>query len=146
MVTLTEFVAARLDEDEAAAFNAARTDGTDWRPRSGIGIGHTVYAPLREPGQRGVADVATEEAAAHIARHDPARVLREVEAKRAILAEHTPETPDYGPFKGEPQCGSCGAVSSDAYYGIDWPCGTLRHLAAVYSDHPDYDPAWAVTR
>ena len=25
---------------------------------------------------------------------------------------------------------------------FDYPCLTLRALAAVYSDHPDYDPAW----
>ena len=68
------------------------------------------------------------------------RMLREVTAKRAILAEHEPE-----PW-GEPHPGlsRCGPRCGEEYWTI-WPCATVRAIAAIYSGHPDYDPAWAPT-
>ncbi len=55
-------------------------------------------------------------AAGHIVRHDPARVLADVAAKRRILAELE------GPF------------------GLDLEAlnAVVRHLATAYADHPDY--------
>ncbi|MFJ9558295.1 DUF6221 family protein [Nocardiopsis sp. NPDC101807] len=147
-MTIVEFVNARLDEEERAAKAAADASGYDTWLSIGIEAGPDddakwtaiadrswgIVAPHPEPpdddtfyelggelfrqrGSRGLTD--------HIARHDPARVLREVAAKRAVLALHQ----DAG-------MGDC-AHSSD-------PCPTLRALAAPYVDHPDYDPAWAV--
>jgi hypothetical protein len=58
-------------------------------------------------------------AAGHIARHDPARVLREVEAKRQMLAFHDRAHPHDGD-----------------------PCTTQRLLVLPYADHPDYRPEW----
>jgi Family of unknown function (DUF6221) len=58
---------------------------------------------------------------------DPDRVLREVEAKRAILAEHD--------VRHDP----CDAHNASLE---SIPCPTLELLAAVYRDHPDYDPTW----
>ena len=55
-----------------------------------------------------------------------ARVLREVAARRTILALHPPMWPD------DPDSTTCSRC------GLAWPCATLRALAAVYSDHPDY--------
>ncbi len=55
-----------------------------------------------------------------------ARMLREVDAKRKILAEHTPNDP-------------CDAHDASLR---SIPCDTLRALAAIWSDHPDYDKAW----
>ncbi|GAA2532280.1 DUF6221 family protein [Streptomyces koyangensis] len=49
--------------------------------------------------------------ARHVALHDPARVLREVEAKRRILARHARDP---------------------------WPCHDLRDLASAYTGHPDF--------
>lgn len=73
-------------------------------------------------------EVRTAEAA-HIARHDPARVLREVEAKRAIVemceSHANAQFPDFE--------GGYASAAEDA----------LTHLALVWSDHPDYRPAWA---
>jgi hypothetical protein len=66
-------------------------------------------------------------------------VLREVAAKRAILALHQ-ECPEWR--------GTCETCLSDRreyaelWCPDDWPCATLRALAAVYSDHPDYDSEW----
>jgi hypothetical protein len=60
-------------------------------------------------------------AARHIARHDPARVLREVEAKRRVVNRYA-ENP------AEP-----------------WPLFPLLEMAAVYADHPNYREEWSVT-
>jgi hypothetical protein len=63
----------------------------------------------------------------------PERVLAECEAKRTILALHEYEWmgPDDAAGKG------C------AHDYEDWPCPTLRSIAAVYKDHPDYRQEWA---
>jgi hypothetical protein len=74
------------------------------------------------------------------------RQLREVEVKRAILAEHSSSGGMY------PTCRRCEHRSSGTWYGDEegdeeppddvsadaWPCKTVRLLAAVWSDHPDY--------
>lgn len=97
MDDLIAFIRARLDEDEAAA-KSARPGPWDYETEvGGFGPVGCVMMPLgNHKGTRtgltaftplGTQDAAT---AAHIARHDPARVLREVAAKRAILALHTP--------------------------------------------------------
>lgn len=67
----------------------------------------------------------------------PARVLREVEAKRAILDEHPRMNP-----------GVCRTCQHDDWVqrrrvDTPWPCPTLHQLAAVCSDHPDYRQEWA---
>ncbi len=80
-----------------------------------------------------------DEAAAETGRERDLRPLREVAAKRAILAEHFAE--DRGESLPGADCGVCyyiGTPGSPA----QWPCLTLRVLAAVYSDHPDYRQEW----
>ena len=73
--------------------------------------------------------------AGHIARHDPARVLREVAAKRALLDLHRWQ---------------CCARDVTGYTVIEWydsrtdPCPTLRVMAAPYADRDGYNPAWRV--
>lgn len=70
-----------------------------------------------------------------------ARMLREVAAKRAILAAH-PVRPIIN--------GTCRTCSDSAGLSwsslepefVDWPCPTLRALAAFWSDHPDYRQEW----
>ena len=105
MDDLVTFLKARLDEDEAGARDAlALWPDTHWT----IDPGSLVLIHFH-------------------GRHDPARVLREVDAKRAIVRE-------------------CEAVQKlNASTGRepsrfrDW---LLRHLAAVYSGHPDYRAEW----
>jgi hypothetical protein len=136
-MTLTEFLTARLDEDEAAAKDAL---SERWHidTEGNVRDESTLYVAT------GPWDGPVDEAdAAHIARHDPARVLREVEAKRKILDSY---------------CASLGALewlksrqSTRPIGETDIP-GTERELyilrpvieslAAVWSYHPDYDPAW----
>jgi hypothetical protein len=102
-MTLTEFLAARLDEDERVAHEAAESDAMTSKPST---------PPTRKW--------------THIARHDPARVLAEVEAKRRIVemgASYVPEL----------EHGDNGEWALDA---------TLRLLALPYADHPDYRQEW----
>ena len=79
----------------------------------------------------------------HIARHDPARILREVAFKRAIMAEHYPGTTwDRDAPGGLKICAGEGGDGDTWQMATRWPCPQVRQLAAIYSDHPDYDPEW----
>ena len=112
MSDLVEFLAARLDEDEARAraFLACEWSGLDvW----GDGTDHFLE------GGAG----------------DPTRVLAEVAAKRAIVGLHNCPHDEHH---------DAAVHSVDTYDERD-PCATLRHLAAVYADHEDYDEeGWRV--
>ena len=69
-------------------------------------------------------------AAKYDARFDPARVLREVEAGRAILARYAEvQSWPYPPADGDD------AIRDE----LDL---ILRIKAAVHDSHPDYDEAW----
>lgn len=91
MADLVQWLRTQLNEDEAAAedtlslhVRAGRFRGVDvqrWRiTKSGTGIidedGGTLRAQQIFPAE-----------ATHVIRHDPARVLREIEAKRGLLAD-----------------------------------------------------------
>jgi uncharacterized protein DUF6221 len=124
-MTLVEFLTARLDEDEQSAHEAEDSLGKlnmawSFQPDGDLGgkvlaRDHYVMIP------KGTTTIAQ-----HIARHDPARILREVEAKRRIIIEHHPVDP-------------CDA--HDVALGTI-SCDTLRLLALPYADHPDYDERW----
>jgi len=133
-VDIAEFLAARLDEDDATANAAAGRSSAEWHP--------SPYAddPHEYPGSGEVLDakgdvVIYDEGtpsgpeAKHIARHDPARVLREVAAGRTILRRHKPVR-----SSGKLQCEGCLTTF--------WPCPDLEDLATIWSDHPNYDRGW----
>jgi hypothetical protein len=103
---LIAFLNARLDEDEAAA---------------------KAWLPFGNP------DAAARE---HIARHDPARVLREVQAMRAILAAH--------PHVTQPWGFGCEVCDNDDgnLLCTGW-CPTVRALGTFYGDRPGYRQEWA---
>lgn len=111
--TLTGFLLARLDEDEAAARQAYRI--AEWREKSEHA---RIYWARRL--------VRLDASGPHIARHDPARVLAEVGAKRRIVELH----------EGEHNCTTYIAAEDNN------PCKTLEILAVVYDDHPDYRDEW----
>lgn len=110
---IEEFLNARIDEDEAAAGAAA---GSSWV---------TV-----------IIDRSTSE---HIVLHDPARVLREVAAKRAIIEAADEATSNDMSVDNDRRVGSRN-MAEEPYVGDL----ILRALAGVYSDHPDYRTEWAV--
>ncbi|MFC8176174.1 DUF6221 family protein [Streptomyces sp. NPDC013012] len=69
--------------------------------------------------------------ALHVALHDPARVLREVEAKQRVLARHA-----FSPAIGDPEL-PWDDRDDCQYDGEPWPCDDLLDLALPYADHPD---------
>ncbi|PWS50951.1 hypothetical protein DLE01_15320, partial [Streptomyces sp. FT05W] len=89
---LVAFVRARLDEREAAAVAAGGT-GEDWQAW-GTGIYATSspdddVPPLVTTGPEVGGSDEDAARAAHIALHDPAQVLRDVEALRSLLEQFT---------------------------------------------------------
>jgi hypothetical protein len=120
MSDVAEFLKARLDEDEAAA---RHTSPAPWQATP-------LATYVDDANGVRVAGVAFTEDGRHIARHDPARVLRDVAAKRAITELFRLDFNE----DGEPiLLGGYG----EAYWDV------LHALASVYSNHPDYDDAWA---
>lgn len=154
---LVQFLRARLDEDEAAARLAAEPESwmqLNRQPRPNwyvqLWADPDVAAVVADPESSAYPVVATptgmeandaEARTAHIVRHDPARVLAEVDAKRRLLTVHQRDT-SYS-FSGCITCdagdNSCGCMGGSAY---DYPCETLRVLALPYADHPDYREEW----
>lgn len=118
-MTITEFLLARIAEDEAVAFRARGT---------GYDLGCRLAVGEREGNDSGV-EIA------------PDRVLAECAAKRRIVEEHVL---DAGLEDAEPGCRICSEVShyDGGRYSTGWPCETLAALASVYAEHRDYDPAW----
>jgi hypothetical protein len=121
VVTLLEFLQARLTEDELTGI--AAVDGSPaWHSSLAFRDvkdeqGHfVVEADRHHPSV---------EQAAHIARQCPARALADVEAKRLVIA-------DYLRSDAAGELLERGALEN-----------VLRHLSSVYADHPDYNPSWA---
>jgi len=154
VTTLTEFLEARLAEDEAAA-QATLIDvhgSGDWRAdERPVALTVDLYR-VRDINARPVVEeirslqddddpddikpyVDGAAVARHVALHDPARVLREVAAKRRVMERHRADTSPY-----ELYCGGC----SDSGPRLD-ECPELRDLAAVYSDHPEFNQDWSAT-
>jgi hypothetical protein len=149
--TITEFLLARIAEDEAAAravpplghnydMGGNRQDER-WAfgrtlPSSADGMGN--WSPHRD----------SPTTAAHFSRHDPARVLAECEAKRRIVQDHaTWERDNRKAWKDYSRWLEGKAVAADPparttpekWHGLEH---AVRVLAAVYSDHPDYRQEW----
>lgn len=146
MSDLAEFLRARLDEDE----RATRQIGPEsWHAHYGDSASYDHPDPAFVQTDGGE-DVAVMERysihdATHIARHDPARVLREVGAKRQIVKLHGPVILRGGAgakyFDTITVCTSC--EPSHQFPESAFPCATLRLLALPYTDHPDYRPEWS---
>lgn len=119
-MTLVEFLEARLAEDELIASAAIEGD-PQWQVLYGYrdikdGDGHyIVLADSRYP---------TVGQAAHIARHSPARALRQCTAARALIAE----------FLRHDALGDLTSRSATEQ--------ALRQLATIHCAHPDFDHTW----
>lgn len=142
-MTLIEFLEARLAEDEATARavedHSAPWDG-QWKADGPDAVRTYNDWVLFHGRGRPLAPGLTD----HVARHDPARVLAEVEMKRALLRFHAPKEVD-GPvmrINGKDQvvlntnCTSCSDRNPPS-----WPCATIKLLARPYADHPDHPDA-----
>jgi len=136
MDDLVQFLRARLDEDEQAI--EAPETWTEFDETQGtrrVDVDHSferVTACTR--AWRGV----------HIARHDPARVLREVEAKRQVLKLHERHTVVVSKYCAPPPARRVTRSCEPSYQfpELSWPCATLRLFALPYADHPDYQETW----
>lgn len=118
---LVTFLHARLDEEAALA---RRCDGDgcgEWTAH-----GQTVdFCQGELPGFHPTI-------ALHVALHDLARVLREIQAKRRVLARHV-----LSPAAGDPEL-PWDNRDDCQYDGETWPCDDLLDLASPYADHPDH--------
>ncbi|MDQ1621115.1 MAG: hypothetical protein QOE19_3684 [Actinomycetota bacterium] len=125
-MTILEFLDARLAEDALTA-TAAIEQSPEW---------HAYYDYRDVKDATGVyvieADRAhpTLEQAAHIARHDPARVLRDVETKRQMVARYRADLEDPN------------AAADLKSANLERWLYICRLLAAVYAGHPDYREDW----
>ena len=113
--TITEFLEARISEDEALAEAASVSMHGQHHAESWD------YASYVLGSERD----ATEAQDRFITEWWPSRVLAECAAKRAIIAGIIPER--------DPQ-------ADDPDYDPLW---VIRDLAAIYKDHPDYRTEWA---
>lgn len=146
MTELTEFLLARIKEDEMVARAAIdpESPGKTWhwvttQTDTPVAHGDALEALIHQrislrtteefPTSAGnlpafaineVDEIATAGVADHIARHDPARVLAECAAKRAIVERES------------------GSRTKITYRRLM----TLQDLASVYSNHPDYREEW----
>lgn len=135
MTDLIEFLRARLDEDEQVARAAADRDGEHWEV--------TGEGDLVTPGTGGSGYFGTGpwggslgETGTHIARHDPARALAEVDAKRRTV-DWLAEDAAFDMPAAKAQ-----AASREEWYLVTLARTTLKLLALPYVDHPDYRGDW----
>lgn len=137
-VDIVTFLRARLDEDqsiaEAATAGPWEVDDEQYAEQIRAADGASPVAGSRWGGEASVFE-STEDAV-HIARHDPARVLADVVARRAILAQHHRVE-----WSGPAGCGTC---STEGVELVLWPCLTVRALAVPYAGHPDHYSGWGL--
>lgn len=141
MDDLTLWLTAQLDADTALA--TAAMSGT-WTARTLPGnIEHVhpaFWVEAEYDDGEGVTNATVADCqwsladAQHIAEWGPARVLREVDAKRGLLAEHAPR---------DGCCRVCTAHANGQWTRFRAPCTTLRLLALPYADRPGYQEGWA---
>jgi hypothetical protein len=119
VTSLRDFIAANLDKDEAVA-------------REAISFREAYDPPAEEPNYEAMGSLDPMMIAVLVS---PDRVLREVAAKRELLDRYA-----------SAERSSAGTLSndSDLYYAEALE-EAARILAAVYSDHPDFDPNWSTT-
>jgi hypothetical protein len=170
MTEIVEFIKARLNDDEAAAYAA---NGPEWTTPGddgpGEGMLYAVDGSIRgtyksdgwciaqfESYPRGYANspdspgylpafpttrIRHIENGVHAARHDPARVLREVAGKRRIVEEYLLTEASLR-HEAEARDRAFNLVSFEAAeYALRI---AIRALAAAYADHPDYRKEWAL--
>jgi hypothetical protein len=137
MDDLVEWLRAQLDEDERIARAAG---GAAWEELPVSGWVHTSPLPDTEwqpPGyDHHVASAPLPVDRAHIVRHDPARVLREIDGKRQIL--RALENAEVALRNTEPREDPHDLVKG-ATNGLRT---AVRTLALPYADRPGYRDAW----
>jgi hypothetical protein len=133
--TIELFIMHRLDEIDAMVASASCAAAGPARLESATQLPDTRYIIVDHTGEY-VATIA-HRYLGFVLTNDPARSRRETAIKRAILALHE-RIPAADHTRGD-RCRTCHSEVPES--GV-WPCPTLRLLASVYADHPDYQPDW----
>lgn len=144
MSEIEEFILARVAEDEARASAALVEWDDEWQVMESNDLSDAAFALARTL--------------------NPVRVLAECATLRAIVADHAaddtahertiitedPNSRVITRVTGEPACRQCIDSTQEWRVTRDWdveprvvaPCDTMRHLAAIWSDHPGYRADW----
>lgn len=135
---IVEFLEARIAEDEAVA-KAARPG--PWFHDSNLTCGPRVppddFLMVPEDPSDTISpcnDKIPDQDSRHIARHDPARILREVAAKRAIIKAYVDAD-----IKAHDTYNFHEDILNGESNGLETAVETL---AICWSDHPDFDEEW----
>lgn len=135
-MTLTEFLLARIAEDETVAQSAEDLRADE--------VADALPYYWTDPATEPAGDNAHPEHEAHVRRFNPARVLAECEAKRRIMGLHAQEkVAGHGVT-----CEICSVQPDEwndagGYVVMENGCETVLFLALPYADHPDYRQEWA---
>ncbi|MFI8531784.1 DUF6221 family protein [Streptomyces aquilus] len=135
MDDLVQWLRAQLDEDERIARAAASVRGPDWWFEGYFEDmdGQVLAGMVLDRGSSAVRSLAmttrSDAEGEHAVRHDPARVLRQVDAERRLLDVHA--------LNGW-VCDTCDNGEVEQTF----PCLTLRLLALPYADRPGYREEW----
>lgn len=141
---LVEFLRAQLAKDEQLAREAQEQTAARWR---------AYFKQVIAPGSRfevEFADTNSSEAAAHFARHDPARVLAEVASKRRIVTDYseTVRIRDEAAARIRDAGGPASAAPEDldtwdrAQREASTLEGPVKELALPYATEPGYREEW----
>jgi hypothetical protein len=125
MQTLAEFLLEQISDDEADAKLARGHRYITGREeeRSGVWV-HDGSISYEDSPSEDVIDWVYDEASAHIARWDPARVLAECDAKRRIVER-------------------CNSLEAEGTRASMADADYIRAaLALPYADRADYQPEW----
>lgn len=123
---IIDFIEARLEEDQETAKAAQDLMELSWQMLPEGPEEENYSGEYRISNGLTVAGHVEEAKARHIVLHQPARVLREITAKRELVAvcKHAQETWD---------------IVGDGFVILE---RAIHALAAVYSDHADFNPEW----
>jgi hypothetical protein len=138
-LTVTEFVTARIAEDEQRAkmallvLESVDGGGSHWRANDNGNVWEVGTNDCIAVAPFGASLGAV---GMHIALHDPARVLAQCAAMRKIVEAH--------PLETRVRAEGCMTCNWDRDYLWDQtgPCDTLRALASIWSDDPDWREEW----
>jgi uncharacterized protein DUF6221 len=139
LVGLPERLRQRLADLETVARAAIERSGTaDWAANP---YGNVMPADPRGNDWLAVAPYAGDlgDVGVHIAAHDPAHVLRTIQAHRRLLDRHSPRPlmNNDGVRVVEMQCSACVAVDEIDWFNDEiayetYPCDDVRDLASIY--------------
>lgn len=137
---IEEFIEARLDEDEALAQECSpapwKVNDESYPEYILDGEGNAHVSGGRWGGEARIFDC--DEDALHIARHDPAHVLRQCAALRELFDRAKPERECRGHPGPWMPCGDYGPGYCQEPHEADDLCV----IASIWSEHPDFREEW----